>query len=85
MRIVAVWQQRLCFHFADRDPDLLPADVPAEAALPGSAEQDLHRGPAAVLHGHGPAVSQHHLLPHEPGHAVQKGVNSGLVKMAMCK
>lgn len=58
---------------ADRDPDLLPADVPPEVALPGSEEQDLHRGPSAVLHGHGPAGAQHHILPHESGHAVQEG------------
>lgn len=57
----------------DRDPDLLPADVAAEVAIPGSEEQDLHRGSAAVLHGHGPAGPQHHILPYEPGHAVQEG------------
>lgn len=59
----------------DWDPDLLPADVPAEVALPGSEEQDLYRGSAAVFHGNGPAVPQHHLLPHEPGHAVQEGTS----------
>lgn len=57
----------------DRDPDLLPADVAAEVAIPGSEEQDLHRGSAAVFHGHSPAGPQHHILPYEPGHAVQEG------------
>lgn len=64
----------------DWDPDPLPADIPAEAALPGSQEQDLYRGFAAVVHGHGPAGSQHHLLPHEPGHAVQEGTDSFLLR-----
>lgn len=55
---------------SDWDPDLLSADLPAKVALPGSEKQDLYRGSAAVLDGHGPAGSQHHLLPHESGHAV---------------
>lgn len=55
---------------ADRDLDLLPADVPPEVALSGSEEQDLHRRSAAVLHGDGPAGQHHHVLTHEPGHAV---------------
>ncbi len=62
----------------DWDPDLLPADVATEAALPGSEEQDLHWGSAAVLHGHGAAGPQHHLLPHELGHAVQEGTGRSL-------
>lgn len=57
----------------DRDLDIVPADEQTEAPLPGSEEQDLHRGPAAVVHGHGTASSQHHQQPHEPRHAVPKG------------
>lgn len=51
----------------------MPADEQTEAPVPGSEEQDLHRGPAAVVHGHGAASSQHHQQPHEPRHAVPKG------------
>lgn len=66
-----------CSPSADWDPDLLPADDPAEVALSGSKEQDLHRGSAAVLYGDGPAGPQHHVLAHEPGDAVQEGRNRG--------
>lgn len=61
----------------DWDPDLLPADFAAEVALSGSEEQDLYRRSAAVFHGHGSAGPQHHLLPDEPGYAVQEGKKSG--------
>lgn len=58
----------------DRDLDVVPADKQTEAPVPGSEEQDLHRGPAAVVHGHGAASAQHHQQPHEPCHAVPKGL-----------
>lgn len=61
----------------DWDSDLLPADFAAEVALSGSEEQDLHRRSAAVFHGHCSAGPQYHLLPDEPGDAVQEGKKSG--------
>ncbi|TSR99399.1 DNA helicase INO80 [Bagarius yarrelli] len=56
----------------DRDLDVVPVDQQTAAPVPGSEEQDLHRGPAAVVHGHHPAGSQHHQQPDEPRHAVPK-------------
>lgn len=61
------------FNHSDWNLDILPADQQTAAPLPGSEEQDLHRGPAAVINGIGPAGPQHHQQPHEPRHAVQEG------------
>ncbi len=55
------------------NPEVLPTDQQTAAALPGSKEQDLHRGPAAVINGLSPAGPHNHQQPHEPCHAVQEG------------
>lgn len=73
VRKLSLTQTLRVLPLTDRDPDLLPADIAAEVALSGPEEQDLHRGSAAVFHGHGSAGPQHHLVPDEPGYAVPEG------------
>lgn len=75
LKYLCMWYLLLIFQtcISDWNPDILPADQQTAAALPGSKEQDLHRGPAAVINGLSPAGPQHHQQPHEPCHAVQEG------------